>query len=137
VVAGKETPHPINEGTKTERNKHLSSLESAFPETYEALNDIKGKLEKHYKDMLDIEFTIMDKKLYMLQCRVGKRTGQASLRMAMDMLKEGLIDKKTAVTRVKPQQVIELLLPIINPKVESGEKALATGLPAGPGCASG
>jgi len=137
VVAGKETPHPLNDGTKTQRNKHLASLEAFAPETYQQLFEIKEKLEKHYKDMLDIEFTIQDKKLFMLQCRVGKRTGPAAVKMAMDMLKEGLIDEKTAVLRVKPSQVVELLLPVLDAKVEKGNKPLAIGLPAGPGCAVG
>ena len=86
VVAGIRTPSPLNEATKNEQNKHLSSLETAMPEVYAKLDDIQKKLEKHYKDMQDIEFTIQEGKLFMLQCRVGKRTGTAALNMAMDML---------------------------------------------------
>lgn len=87
--------------------------------------------------MLDIEFTIQDKKLYMLQCRVGKRTGSAAVTMAMDMLREGLITEKEAVMRVRPNQLTELLLPIINPKVEKKSTPICQGLPAGPGAAQG
>ena len=98
VVAGIRTPNPLNEETKNEQNKHLPSLETDMPELYKQLYDIRTKLEQHYKDMQDIEFTIQEGKLYMLQCRNGKRTGTAALNMAMDMLAEKLIDEKTAVT---------------------------------------
>jgi pyruvate,orthophosphate dikinase len=94
-------------------------------------------LEKHYKDMQDIEFTIEKGRLFMLQCRIGKRNGHAAVKIAVDMLKEKLIDKQTAVMRVTPSQLDELLHPIIDPKTESGQKVLAKGLPAGPGGASG
>jgi pyruvate,orthophosphate dikinase len=137
VVAGIRTPSPINDDTKNEQNKHLVSLLHAMPETYRELNDIRNKLENNYRDMLDIEFTIQEGKLWMLQCRVGKRTGVAALNMALDMLAEGLIDEKTAVMRVAPAQLIELLYPIIDPKAEAGHNAIAKGLPAGPGAASG
>ncbi len=93
VVAGIRTPSPINEATKNEQNKHLTSLEHAMPELYKELYDIRTRLEHHYRDMQDIEFTIENQKLYMLQCRNGKRTGTAALNMAMDMLHEKLIDE--------------------------------------------
>ena len=115
VVAGIRTPNPLNEATKNEQNKHLPSLETGMPELYRELHDIRDKLEQHYHDMQDIEFTIQEGKLYMLQCRNGKRTGTAALNMAMDMLAEKLIDEKTAVTRVEPAQLDELLHPIIDP----------------------
>ena len=101
VVAGIRTPNPLNESTKSEQNRHLKSLEKAMPEMYRELDAIQKRLERHYKDMQDIEFTIQEGKLYMLQTRVGKRTGTAALNMAMDMLKEGLIDEKMAVLRVQ------------------------------------
>ena len=137
VVAGIRTPKPLNEATKNEQNKHLSSLETDLPELYKQLYDIRTKLEQHYKDMQDIEFTIQESKLYMLQCRNGKRTGTAALNMAMDMLHEGLIDEVTAVTRVEPAQLDELLHPIIDPASEKKAEAIISGLPAGPGGASG
>jgi pyruvate,orthophosphate dikinase len=137
VVAGIRTPSPINDDTKNEQNKHLHSMQEAMPATYKQLFAIRNKLEKHYTDMLDIEFTIEEGKLWMLQCRVGKRTGTAALNMAMDMLAERLIDQKTAVTRVEPQQLDELLHPIIDPKFEKDAKPVVKGLPAGPGAACG
>ncbi len=137
VVAGIRTPNPLNEETKNPQNQHLPSLQSEWPELYNQLDGIRSKLEKHYKDMQDIEFTIQEGKLYMLQCRNGKRTGTAALNMAMDMLQEGLIDEKTAVMRVEPAQLDELLHPIINPEAEKKVEAFLTGLPAGPGGAYG
>jgi pyruvate,orthophosphate dikinase len=137
VVAGIRTPNPLNEGTKNPQNQHLSSLQTEWPELYKQLDDNRSNLEKHYKDMQDIEFTIQEGKLYMLQCRNGKRTGTAALNMAMDMLEEGLIDEKTAVMRVQPAQLDELLHPIINPESEKKAQAFLTGLPAGPGGALG
>ncbi len=137
VVAGIRTPSPINDDTKNEQNKHLISLQQAMPQIYKELNDIRTKLEKNYADMLDIEFTIQENKLWMLQCRVGKRTGVAALNMALDMLKEKLIDEKTAVLRVAPNQLVELLYPIIDPKAEKDAIPIVRGLPAGPGAASG
>ncbi len=133
VVAGIRTPNPLNEATKNDHNAHLSSLETAMPEVYKELDQIQQNLEKHFRDMQDIEFTIQDGKLWMLQCRVGKRTGLAALNMAMDMLHEGLIDEKTAVLRVAPNQLDELLHPILNPEAEKKAKVIAKGLPAGPG----
>ncbi len=137
VVAGIRTPSPINDDTKNEQNKHLHSMQEAMPSTYKQLDAIRSKLEKHFTDMLDIEFTIQEDKLWMLQCRVGKRTGTAALNMAMDMLAERLIDQKKAVMRVEPQQLDELLHPIIDPKTEKDVKPLVKGLPAGPGAACG
>ncbi|MBW2100224.1 MAG: pyruvate, phosphate dikinase, partial [Deltaproteobacteria bacterium] len=137
VVAGIRTPNPINEETKNEHNKDLPSLEEEMPDVYKQLHDMRDKLELHYKDMQDIEFTIQDGKLYMLQCRIGKRTGPAALNMALDMLDEGLIDEVTTVTRVKPEQLDELLHPIVDPDVEKQTPLIAKGLPAGPGGAFG
>lgn len=137
VVAGIRTPNPINEVGKSSHNQHLPSLETAMPEAYKQLHEIQKRLESHYKDMLDIEFTIQEKKLYMLQCRVGKRNGTAAVRMALDMMKEGLIDEKTAVMRVNPSQLDELLHPLLDPKAEKTAVVLTKGLPAGPGGASG
>ena len=137
VVAGIRTPNPLNEATKNDHNKHLDSLETAMPVVYNELDEIQKNLELHFKDMQDIEFTIQDGKLWMLQCRVGKRTGLAALNMAMDMLHEGLIDEKTAVMRVAPAQLDEILHPILDPKAEKGAEVVAKGLPAGPGGAVG
>ena len=137
VVAGIRTPNPLNDDTKNEQNKHLHSMQEAMPETYRELCDIREILEKNFHDMLDIEFTIQDGKLYMLQCRVGKRTGVAALTMAMDMLKEGLIDEKEVIRRVSPTQLDELLHPILDTNDEKKHKVIAKGLPAGPGGAVG
>jgi len=137
VVAGIRTPSPLNDDTKNDQNKHLASMQEAMASTYVELNDIRNILDKHYRDMLDIEFTIQEGKLYMLQCRVGKRTGTAAVNMAMDMLEEGLIDEKTVVMRVEPAQLDELLHPICDPKEEAKVSVLVKGLPAGPGAAVG
>jgi len=137
VVAGIRTPNPLNEATKSEHNRHLPSLETAMPEVYKQLDDIRKKLEKHYKDMQDIEFTIQEGRLWMLQCRVGKRTGTAALNMAMDMVAERLITKAEAVMRVTPAQLDELLHPIVDPAAEKNATVIAKGLPAGPGGACG
>jgi pyruvate,orthophosphate dikinase len=112
-------------------------MQEAMPKTYKELYQIREILEKSFHDMLDIEFTIQENKLYMLQCRVGKRTGTAAVNMAMDMLKEKLIDEKTVVLRVDPAQLDELLHPICDPAAENKVKSLVTGLPAGPGAAVG
>jgi len=137
VVAGIRTPNPLNEATKGEQNRHLPSLQKAMPKVYRELDGIRVKLEKHYRDMQDIEFTIQDGRLWMLQCRVGKRTGTAALNMAMDMLGEKLITKADAVMRVSPAQLDELLHPIVDPSAEKSATVLAKGLPAGPGGATG
>jgi pyruvate,orthophosphate dikinase len=137
VVAGIRTPSPVNEYSKSEHNKDLVTLEKAMPKIYKELFDIQKRLEKHYRDMQDIEFTIEKGKLYMLQCRVGKRNGPAAVRMSLDMLKEKLIKKEEAVMRVTPAQLDELLHPVIDERTEAAHKPLAKGLPAGPGGASG
>ncbi|MFZ3138039.1 MAG: pyruvate, phosphate dikinase [Thermodesulfovibrionales bacterium] len=123
VVAGIRTPLRIEE------------LRKRLPKAYKELDVIYKKLEKHYKDMLDIEFTVQEGKLYMLQTRVGKRTAAAALRIAIDMVKEKLIDKKTAILRIDPQQLDQLLHPMIDPKAQV--KVIAKGLPASPGAAVG
>ncbi|NOY64436.1 MAG: pyruvate, phosphate dikinase [Nitrospirae bacterium] len=123
VVAGIRTPLHINE------------LKKKMPKVYNELLKITKKLEKHYKDMLDIEFTIQEGKLYMLQTRVGKRTASAALKIAIDMVREKLIDKKTAVMRIDPDQLDQLLHPTIDPKVSV--EVIAKGLPASPGAAVG
>ena len=142
VVAGIRTPNPVNEATKNEQNKHLPSLETEMPQLYKELYDIRTRLENHYRDMQDIEFTIQEGRLYMLQCRNGKRTGTAALNMAMDMLGEKVdgkpfIDEATAVNRVEPAQLDELLHPIVDPNNEKKHQAITSGLPAGPGGAQG
>ena len=137
VVAGIRTPNPLNEATKTEQNKHLQSLETAMPEVYAELDAIRTKLESHFHDMQDIEFTIQEGSLWMLQCRIGKRTGIAALQMAMDMLAEGMIDEKEAVMRVSPAQLDEILHPILDPASEKKAEVIAKGLPASPGGAVG
>jgi pyruvate,orthophosphate dikinase len=137
VVAGIRTPAPINESSKSEHNRQEISLEKKMPAAYRELFAIQKKLEKHYRDMLDIEFTIENDRLFMLQCRVGKRNGPAAVRMAVDMLKEKLITKEMACLRVTPAQLDELLHPIIDPAAEKQHKAVAKGLPAGPGGAKG
>ena len=137
VVAGIRTPNPLNDDTKNEQNKHMKSMQELMPATYKELCDIRTILEKNFHDMLDIEFTIQDGKLYMLQCRVGKRTGVAALTMATDMLKEGLIDEKEVVMRISPAQLDELLHPILDASDEKKHEIIAKGLPAGPGGAVG
>src|SRR5664279_4124834 len=129
VVAGIRTPHPISE------------LNKEAPKLYKELDTYRRILEKHYKDMLDIEFTIQQDKLWMLQCRVGKRTGFAAVKMAVDMVKEKLIDKEEAILRIEPNQLNQLLRPIFDldqkkKAVEEG-RFMAKGLNAGPGAASG
>lgn len=137
VVAGIRTPNPLNDDTKNEQNKHLVSMQEDMPETYKELCEIRTILENNFRDMLDIEFTIQDGKLYMLQCRVGKRTGVAALTMAMDMFKEGRIDEKEVIRRVSPTQLDELLHPILDSNDEAKHTVVAKGLPAGPGGALG
>jgi len=137
VVAGIRTPNPINEVGKNEHTKNLPSLEISMPVVYKELNKVQLRLEKHYRNMLDVEFTIQDGKLYMLQCRVGKRNGPAAVKMALDMYREKLITKEEAVSRVEPSQLDELLHPILDPKAEKTSTIMAKGLPAGPGGASG
>jgi pyruvate,orthophosphate dikinase len=137
VVAGIRTPAPVNEYSKNAQSKHFTTLEKLMPELYKELFDYQRRLERHYKDMQDIEFTIEKGVLYMLQCRVGKRNGIAAVRMATEMHREKLIDAKTAIKRVAPNQLVELLLPMLDPKVEQTSAVIAKGLPAGPGGARG
>lgn len=137
VVAGIRTPAPLNEYSKNDQSRQFASLEKLMPKLYNELDKIQQRLEKHYHDMQDIEFTIEQGKLYMLQCRVGKRNGVAAVRMATEMYQSKMIDKKTAVMRVGPNQLVELLLPMLDPKAELVTKAIAKGLPAGPGGARG
>ena len=137
VVAGIRTPAPINDYSRNDQSKHLPTLQEIMPENYKKLDDIRKRLEKHYRDMQDIEFTIENGTLFMLQCRVGKRNGMSAVRMAVEMHKEKLIDVATAVSRVAPNQLVELLLPMIDPKAESAKGSIAKGLPAGPGGAVG
>lgn len=137
VVAGIRTPAPVNEYSKNAQSEHFTTLEKLMPVQYKELYGIQKKLEQHYHDMQDIEFTIEKGKLYMLQCRVGKRNGVAAVRMATEMFKEKLIDAKTAIMRVGPNQLVELLLPMLDPKAEQLSAVIAKGLPAGPGGAKG
>ena len=137
VVAGIRTPSPMNKWSTNAHSAHLPTLEKVMPKVYKQLDDIQKKLEKHFHDMLDIEFTIEHERLWMLQCRVGKRNGIAAVQMALDMVKEKLITKEEAVLRVTPTQLGELLLPAIDPAAEKNAKAIAQGLPAGPGGACG
>ena len=135
VVAGIRTPQPMTKLVKERRHIDLPCMEEEFPAVYNELNAIREKLEAHYKDMQDMEFTIQDGKLWMLQTRNGKRTGTAALRIAVEMVKEGLIDKKTAIMRVEAPQLDQLL----HPMFDKSEKrvVLTTGLPASPGAAVG
>ena len=137
VVAGLRTPNPLNEDTKTNDTSHLPSLEDSMPKIYDELFKIKNKLEQHYSDMQDIEFTIQEGKLWMLQTRVGKRNGVAAIKMAVDMHHENMIDKKTALMRVNPNQLDELLHPALDKTSEDNATKLTKGLPAGPGGAKG
>jgi pyruvate,orthophosphate dikinase len=123
VVAGIRTPHPI------------ADLEKEMPEVYRQLRDITNRLEKHYRDVQDFEFTVQEGKLFMLQTRTGKRTAQAAVKIAVDMVSEGLISKEEAVLRVEPASLDQLLHPIIDPKAKI--EVIAKGLPASPGAASG
>jgi pyruvate,orthophosphate dikinase len=139
VVAGTRTPQPINKLQKGDRD--VLSLEEERPETYEELDEIRRKLDTHYREMQDIEFTIQKGKLWMLQTRSGKRTGVASVRIAVEMVEEGLISKEEALMRVEPDQLNQLLQPTFNPaekdKVIEAGNLLAVGLNAGPGAATG
>ncbi len=140
VVAGIRTPHPINQEDEVEGGR--TSLEREMPEQYKQLIEIQDTLEKHYKNMQDIEFTIQDGRLWMLQTRHGKRTALAAIRMAGEMVEEGLIDKETAILRVEdPEYLNQLLRPVFHQeqkdKALDEDRLLAEGLPAGPGAASG
>jgi pyruvate,orthophosphate dikinase len=132
VVAGIRTPQPMSEARAKPGE---TSMEKAMPNAYAELVAVRATLEKHYTDMQDIEFTVQQNKLYMLQTRNGKRTAAASLKIAVDMAREGLIDQKEAIKRVDPKALDQLLHPTLDPKAP--RKALAKGLPASPGAASG
>ncbi|MDD3050196.1 MAG: pyruvate, phosphate dikinase [Candidatus Cloacimonetes bacterium] len=148
VVAGIRTPQQITKTgsqrwaklanvTEDDRAKKYPSLEECMPVAYKQLHDVQKKLELHYKDMQDLEFTIQDGKLWLLQTRNGKRTGAAMVKIAMDMLDEGILDEKTAIQRVEPNKLDELLHPVFDKKAISAAKVLTNGLPASPGAATG
>jgi pyruvate,orthophosphate dikinase len=148
VVAGTRTPQEITrEGsrawakkqkiTEARRKKEFPSLEEAMPKCFKELDGIRERLEKHYRDMQDLEFTIEDGKLYMLQTRNGKRTAAAAVKIAIDMAKEGLITEKESVMRVEPSQLDQLLHPVFVKSSEAKALQLTTGLPASPGAATG
>ncbi len=135
VVAGIRTPQDITEAARIASGSDKPSMEKAMPPAYAELVRIYGILEKHYRDMQDMEFTVEKGKLWMLQTRNGKRTAKAALRIAVELASEGLITQEEAITRVEPAALDQLLHPTIDPKAE--RKILATGLPASPGAASG
>ena len=148
VVAGIRTPQQITiEGSRRwaalqgiseeERASKYPSMEEAMPEIYKELDAIQNKLENHYHDMQDMEFTVQEGKLWFLQTRNGKRTGTAMVKIAMDLLKEGLIDEKTAILRCEPQKLDELLHPVFDKDALKKAKAITQGLPASPGAACG
>jgi pyruvate,orthophosphate dikinase len=133
VVAGIRTPQPINRDNHDDND--LPSMQEVMPESYKQLSAIRETLEKHYKDMQDIEFTIEKKRLFMLQTRTGKRTAHAAIKIAVDMVEEGLISKEEGILRVEPEQLDQLLHPSLDPKAH--KTIIAKGLPASPGAASG
>ena len=135
VVAGTRTPQPLSLAEKATMESDLPAMEEVLPDLYKELVTYRNKLEKHYKDMQDMEFTIQKNKLWMLQTRTGKRTAQAALRMAVEMCEEGLIDRREAVKRLDPAALDQLLHPMIDPK--AAKEVLGKGLPASPGAASG
>jgi pyruvate, orthophosphate dikinase len=135
VVAGIRTPQEITEIARKEAASDKPSMEAAMPAAFKELTRIYEKLEHHYRDMQDLEFTVEQGKLWMLQCRSGKRTAKAALRIAVELANERLITKDEAVTRVDPASLDQLLHPTIDPNAE--RKVIATGLPASPGAASG
>ena len=137
VVAGIRTPYALNAACRTETNRDLPTLEDAMPESYAELCEIRERLEAHFKDMQDVEMTIEEGRLWMLQTRTGKRNGAAALRCAVEMADEGLIDREEAVRRVRPKQLDELLHPMVDPAAEQSATPIAQGLPAGPGGAVG
>lgn len=148
VVAGIRTPQEItiegsrrwakSQGVSEEvRATKFPSLEETMPKAYADLNEVQQKLEDYFHDMQDLEFTIQDGKLWMLQTRNGKRTGTAMVNMAIEMLEQGLIDEKTAVLRLEPNKLDELLHPVFTPEGQSGAKVITKGLPASPGAATG
>src|SRR3989441_2056264 len=135
VVAGIRTPQEITELARKEAGSDKPSMEKAMPAAFNELTRIYGVLERHYRDMQDLEFTVEQGKLWMLQTRLGKRTAKAALRIAVELANEGLITRKEAVTRIDPGALDQLLHPTIDPNAE--RKIIATGLPASPGAASG
>ena len=135
VVAGIRTPQPLTLFEKTTNDTDLPSMEENMPDLFGELLTIRGKLEQHYKDMQDMEFTIEDGKLWMLQTRNGKRTGKAALRIAVEMAEEGLISKEDAINRIEPEALDQLLHPTLDP--DATRDLLGKGLPASPGAASG
>ncbi len=135
VVAGIRTPQPINEFSKNDSNKNFKTLEAAMPEAFAELTSVYKKLEGHYKDMQDIEFTIENKKLYILQTRNGKRTAAAGIKIAVDLVSEGILTKQEALLRVNPEDLNQLLHPRLDPKAT--KKIIAKGLPASPGAGAG
>ncbi len=148
VVAGIRTPMQITKigsqrwaelagVSEEQRAKEYPSLEEAMPEIYKELDAIQTKLENHYRDMQDMEFTVQEGKLWFLQTRNGKRTGFAMVKIAMDLLKQGMIDEKTALSRVEPNKLDELLHPVFDKKALAKAKVLVKGLPASPGAATG
>ena len=135
VVAGIRTPAPLNNPSKNAINKHLQTLETLLPESYYQLTKVYQILEKHYKDMQDIEFTIEENQLYILQTRVGKRTVQAALKIAIDLVDDKIITKNEALLRINPKDLNQILHPRVDPSLI--KQSLTTGLPASPGAACG
>ena len=135
VVAGIRTPQNLTIKGKEEQHSTLPAMEEVMPEVFSQLNDVRLKLEKHYHDMQDIEFTVQQGKLYMLQTRTGKRTAAAALKIAVDMVNEGVIGKEEAIKRIDPKSLDQLLHPTLDPKAK--KQVAAKGLPASPGAASG
>ncbi|MFI5001734.1 MAG: pyruvate, phosphate dikinase [Reyranellales bacterium] len=135
VVAGIRTPQHLTVQGKKAQNSDAPAMEEVMPAVFKQLDGIRHTLEKHYRDMQDIEFTVQRGKLYMLQTRNGKRTAKAALKIAVDMVRDGLIDKKQAVARIVPSSLDQLLHPTLDPKAQ--RKVIAKGLPASPGAASG
>ena len=135
VVAGIRTPQHLTIKGKQENGSKLPAMEEVMPQVFAQLNDVRLKLEKHYRDMQDIEFTVQQGKLYMLQTRTGKRTAAAALKIAVDMVAEGVIDKAEAIKRIDPTSLDQLLHPTLDPKAK--KQVIAKGLPASPGAASG
>ncbi len=135
VVAGIRTPAPINEDSKNNSNKDFTTLEKLMPSAFEELCSIYKKLETHYKDMQDIEFTIEQGKLFILQTRNGKRTAQAAVKIAIDLVEEKILTKKEAILSIRPEDLNQLLHPRLDPKAD--KDVLTVGLPASPGAASG
>ena len=135
VVAGIRTPQPINAFSKNDSNKNFKTLEEAMPEAFAELTKVYQKLEGHYKDMQDIEFTIENKKLYILQTRNGKRTAAAAIKIAVDLVSEGILSKSEALLRINPEDLNQLLHPRLDPK--ANKKIIAKGLPASPGAGAG